>query len=42
MPREQLLSNWRDLPKRKDLPSFVDSLTPDGRLPSQDEAGQWV
>jgi uncharacterized protein YidB (DUF937 family) len=37
MPREQLLSSLSE-----DLPSFVDQLTPEGRIPSEDEAGRWV
>jgi uncharacterized protein YidB (DUF937 family) len=37
MPREQLLSSLSE-----DLPSFVDSLTPEGRIPSEDEASRWV
>lgn len=37
MPREQLLSGLSE-----DLPHFVDSLTPEGRLPDEQEAGQWV
>ena len=37
MPREELLSGLSE-----DLPHFVDSLTPEGRLPDEQEAGQWV
>jgi uncharacterized protein YidB (DUF937 family) len=37
MPREQLLASLSE-----DLPGFVDSLTPEGRLPNEDEASQWV
>jgi uncharacterized protein YidB (DUF937 family) len=37
MPREQLLSGLSE-----DLPHFVDTLTPEGRLPDEQEAGQWV
>jgi uncharacterized protein YidB (DUF937 family) len=37
MPREQLLSELS-----QHLPEFVDQLTPDGRLPSDDEASRWV
>lgn len=37
MPREQLLSSLSE-----DLPSFVDQLTPEGRIPSEDEASRWV
>jgi uncharacterized protein YidB (DUF937 family) len=37
MPREQLLSELS-----QHLPEFVNQLTPDGRLPTEQEAGRWV
>jgi uncharacterized protein YidB (DUF937 family) len=37
MPREQVLSSLSE-----HLPEFVDQLTPDGRLPTDQEAEQWV
>jgi uncharacterized protein YidB (DUF937 family) len=37
MPREQILSELS-----QHLPEFVDQLTPDGRLPTDDEASRWV
>lgn len=37
MPREQVLSELS-----QHLPEFVDQLTPDGRLPTDDEASRWV
>ena len=37
MPREQLLSELSE-----HLPEFVDKLTPDGRLPTEQEASRWV
>jgi len=37
MPREQLLSELSE-----HLPEFVDQLTPDGRLPTEQEASRWV
>jgi len=37
MPREQVLSALSE-----HLPEFVDQLTPDGRLPTDQEAEQWV
>jgi uncharacterized protein YidB (DUF937 family) len=37
MPCEELLSSLS-----QDLPDFVDQLTPEGRLPSEDETGQWL
>ena len=37
MPREQVLSSLSE-----HLPEFVNQLTPDGRLPTDEEAGQWV
>jgi uncharacterized protein YidB (DUF937 family) len=37
IPRNELLSGLS-----QDLPHFVDSLTPEGRIPSEDEAGKWV
>lgn len=37
MPREQLLSELS-----QHLPEFVNQLTPDGRLPTDEEAGRWV
>jgi uncharacterized protein YidB (DUF937 family) len=37
MPRDQLISDLSE-----HLPAFVDQLTPDGRLPTDDEASQWV
>ena len=37
LPREQVVS---DLSQH--LPEFVNQLTPDGRLPTDDEASQWV
>jgi len=37
MPREQVLSSLSE-----HLPEFVNQLTPDGRLPTDDEAAQWV
>ena len=37
MPREQLLSELS-----QHLPEFVDQLTPDGRLPTEQEASRWV
>ena len=37
MPREQLVSELS-----QHLPEFVNQLTPDGRLPTEQEAGRWV
>jgi uncharacterized protein YidB (DUF937 family) len=37
MPREQMLSGLRE-----ELPSFVDQLTPDGHVPTEEEAARWV
>lgn len=37
MPREQVLSSLSE-----HLPEFVNQLTPDGRLPTDDEAARWV
>jgi uncharacterized protein YidB (DUF937 family) len=37
MPREQLLSELS-----QNLPQFVDQLTPDGRVPTDDESSRWV
>jgi uncharacterized protein YidB (DUF937 family) len=37
MPRDELLSELSDT-----LPDVVDRLTPDGRLPDEDEMGRWV
>ena len=37
MPREQVLSELS-----QHLPEFVNQLTPDGRLPTDDEASRWV
>ena len=37
MPREQVLSALSD-----HLPEFVDQLTPEGRLPTEQEAERWV
>jgi uncharacterized protein YidB (DUF937 family) len=37
MPREQVLSSLSE-----HLPEFVNQLTPEGRLPTDEEAGQWV
>ena len=37
MPREQVLSELS-----QHLPEFVNQLTPDGRLPTDDEASHWV
>ncbi|TMJ04894.1 MAG: DUF937 domain-containing protein [Alphaproteobacteria bacterium] len=37
MPREQVLSSLSE-----HLPELVNQLTPDGRLPTDEEAGQWV
>ncbi|HKS61175.1 MAG TPA: YidB family protein [Xanthobacteraceae bacterium] len=37
MPREQILSELS-----QHLPEFVDQLTPDGRLPTEQEASRWV
>jgi uncharacterized protein YidB (DUF937 family) len=37
MPRDQLLSELS-----QHLPNFVDQLTPDGRLPTDNEASRWV
>jgi uncharacterized protein YidB (DUF937 family) len=37
MPRDQLLSELSET-----LPDVVDRLTPDGRLPDEDEMGRWV
>jgi uncharacterized protein YidB (DUF937 family) len=37
MPREELLSELSDT-----LPQVVDRLTPEGRLPHDDEMGRWV
>jgi uncharacterized protein YidB (DUF937 family) len=37
IPRQELLSSLSE-----DLPGFVDSLTPEGHLPSEEEAGRWV
>jgi uncharacterized protein YidB (DUF937 family) len=37
MPREQVLSSLSE-----HLPEFVNQLTPDGRLPTDDEAAHWV
>ena len=37
MPREELLSELSDT-----LPDVVDRLTPEGRLPDEDEMGRWV
>jgi uncharacterized protein YidB (DUF937 family) len=37
IPREQIVSDLSE-----HLPDFVDQLTPDGRLPTDDEASRWV
>ena len=37
IPRQELLSSLSE-----DLPGFVDQLTPEGRLPNEEEAGRWV
>jgi uncharacterized protein YidB (DUF937 family) len=37
MSRNELLSGLRE-----ELPSFVDQLTPEGHVPSEEEAGRWV
>lgn len=37
MPREQVLSELSE-----HLPQLVDQLTPEGRLPTEDEASRWV
>ena len=37
MPREELLSELSET-----LPEVVDRLTPEGRLPDEDEMGRWV
>jgi uncharacterized protein YidB (DUF937 family) len=37
LPREQVVS---DLSQH--LPDFINRLTPDGRLPTDDEASRWV
>jgi uncharacterized protein YidB (DUF937 family) len=36
LPRDELLTGLS-----QNLPEFVDQLTPDGRLPTADEAGRW-
>ncbi len=36
MSRDDLLSGLS-----QNLPDFVDQLTPDGRLPSEEEASRW-
>ena len=37
MSRNDMLSGLRD-----ELPGFVDQLTPDGRVPTEEEASRWV
>jgi uncharacterized protein YidB (DUF937 family) len=37
MPRQQVLSTLSE-----HLPEFINQMTPDGRLPTDDEASRWV